>query len=333
MIRFFRSFFKTLLPVFVVFQLLTPAVFAQSFSDIFNLNNSPVNYDSPYQIGRGFKEADSIDSCLARKEFYYNEVHDIWVEGLARCKYNSKRVLSKATAQGVSIEPVDEQACSGKREGQILLQGTPSESEARRWSERCSYLGTVGGAGPIQNQNQNLNTTGFQQYFSTTNTGTGAPRVVSPTTGSTPTGATTAPPTRQQVISSLVNDETYKLASPAEKQAMINERLNSTSTNYQPVYSGSGVQVPGENLIPQGISRRRSLSELIIFYTNVTLPYVSVISVLAFVAAGIFYILSFTNEELSGKAKTMMTYVVIGIIIIFSAYTIVNTLLSFITFE
>ncbi|MGE3278812.1 MAG: hypothetical protein AB7J40_03380 [Candidatus Altimarinota bacterium] len=286
MLRFVRFLLKTFLPVFVVLQIFVMPVFAQSFSDIFNLNNSPVNYDSPYQIGRGFKDADSIDSCMLHREFNFNEVHNVWVEGLVRCKYNAKRVLSKATSQGVSTDPVDEQACSGKREGQIIVQGTPSETQARRWSERCSYLGALGGAGPVQNQ---TNTNTSQQYFNLTNTSPGTPRVAQP---------------NQQ-------------ADPATG----------------PVYSGTGVQVPSENLIPQGISRRRSLSELIIFYTNVTLPYVSVISVLAFVGAGLFYILSFANEELSGKAKNMMTYVVIGIIIIFSAYTIVNTLLNFITFE
>jgi len=309
MSRFFRSFLRTFLLVLVMAQMMIPSAFAQSFSDIFNLNNSPVNYDSPYQIGRGFKEADSIDSCMLHKEFNFNEVHNIWVEGLVRCKYNSKRVLSKATPQGVSTDPVDEQACAGRREGQIIVQGTPSETQARRWSERCSYLGTIGGAGPVQNQS--TNTSGFQQYFSTNNTTTGAPRIATPST-STTTGTSTS---GSSTTTSSGSDQ------------------NQNTTNYQPVYTGTGVQVPSENLIPQGISRKRSLSELIIFYTNVTLPYVSVVSVLAFVAAGIFYILSFTNEELSGKAKTMMTYVVIGIIIIFSAYTIVNTLLSFITFE
>ena len=107
----------------------------------------------------------------------------------------------------------------------------------------------------------------------------------------------------------------------------------SSSTNFSPVYEGPGVQVPSAELIPSGISKRQSLIELIVFYTNVTLPYVSVIAVLAFVAAGLFYILSFTNEELNGKAKNIMTYVVIGIIIIFSAYTVVNTLLGLIAFE
>jgi len=269
-------------------------VAAQSLSDIFERTTYPVNYDQPRQIGRSRKRAESIDACLQRKEFFFNELHNVWVVGLERCKLNSKGILSKANFDGVSTEPEDEQLCFNKREGEILVNGTPSEEEARRWSERCSYLGTVGGAGPIGTGTTDNN---FSRYYGgTSSSGTSTAATSSSTDSTTP--------------------------------ATI-----SSKTGFTPVYTGPGVQVPSEELIPKGISRKKNLSDLIVFYTNATLPYVSVISVFVFVAAGIYYILSFASDDLHTKAKTMMLYVVIGIIIIFSAYTLVNTLLRFATFQ
>lgn len=327
-------------------------VAAQSLSEIINRTTYPVQYDQPRQLGRPYQRADSIDECLERKQYFFNEIHNVWVVGLVRCEYNSKNILSKATVDGVSVDPADEQLCVNKRENQILEHGTPSEEEARRWSENCSYLGTVGGAGPLGISSSSST---FSQYF-----GSG-----SGTSGTTRTSSSNLTPiTSQSELDSARDslrdyqqtaftpsstgrtDDYYRslyerMTDAQRQQAFTTEEVaafNShfygpTSSAFTPVYTGPGVQVPSEELVPQGISRRRDLSELIVFYTNATLPYVSVVSVFVFVAAGIFYILSFANDELNAKAKSMMTYVVIGIVIIFSAYTIVNTLLRFSTFE
>lgn len=278
---------------------------------------------------------DSIDSCLFRKEYFFNEVHNIWVKNLARCSYNTKGVLSKATAQGISTLPADEQACAGKSSGQILIQGTPSEEEARRWSESCSYLGTVGGAGPITTSN---NTSNLSRYTGLTSNNFGTTGSSSRSTTSGQTTTTTRQPTADELADMAIDleNEGFQAGTSdynAERTRRIRALSGTGSTDFTPVYTGLGVQVPDEDLIPGGISKKKSLGDLIIFYTNATLPYVSVISIFAFVAAGLFYILSFTNEELNAKAKNIMTYVVIGIVIIFSAYTIVNTLLSFIKSE
>ena len=124
-----------------------------------------------------------------------------------------------------------------------------------------------------------------------------------------------------------LNSNTSRLFSN-EERAKYNAEFG-VSDGFSPLYDGPGVQVPSPDIAAKGIIKETSLINLIVFYTNASLPYVSVLGVLAFVGAGMFYILSFANEDLNGKAKNMMTYVVIGIIIIISAYTIVNTLLSF----
>lgn len=63
-------------------------------------------------------------------------------------------------------------------------------------------------------------------------------------------------------------------------------------------------------------------------WTNFVLPFVGVIAIAALVYAGFLYITAAGNEEQTKKAKNIIMWVVIGIIIIFSAYAIVNTLLS-----
>jgi len=63
-------------------------------------------------------------------------------------------------------------------------------------------------------------------------------------------------------------------------------------------------------------------------WTNFVLPFVSAIAVAALVYAGFLYLTSFGNEEQSGKAKKIIMWVVIGIILIVSSYAIVNTLIE-----
>lgn len=274
-----------------------PAAFAQTIQDFFNVKENPVNYDPAYSVLRGQKRPKSIDECLFMKEYFYNDIHNIWVTGMERCEINAKGVLAKTSGEQqtrdnkVSTDLKDEQACQGRREREILKNGAPSEDQARQWSDHCSYLGTIGGAGPRPYPSDtNSADFGGTRYI-------GMPRL--PAGGGAATGGGPSTP---------------------------------TATKPFEIYSGTGVRVPEKELVAKGISKETSLIKLIVFYTNASLPYVSVIAVFVFVAAGLYYILSFTNEELNTKAKTMMTYVVIGIIIIFSAYTIVNTLLRFAEF-
>ena len=90
----------------------------------------------------------------------------------------------------------------------------------------------------------------------------------------------------------------------------------------------TGFAVRSEDVNITGISKERDLRTLIIGFTNFVLPYVSVLSIFAIVAGGFFYLLSFANDELHTKAKTILTYVMVGIVLILTAVTIVNTLLS-----
>jgi|CXWL01.1.fsa_nt_gi hypothetical protein len=349
--RVFRSGLAALTIVFLIGPLLMVEVFAQNtnINNFLNLGNFPVNYDPPYVIGRGTKSADSIDACLKRKEFFYNELYNIWVEGLVRCEKNTKGVLSKSTFQGISTTPEDEQDCKGLREDQILVNGTPSENQARYWSEHCATnLGAVGGATAYRNQpvTSGTSTSGSRPTGSGGITlGQGTPTVPTNLRQLTGIELTALDAYRANGFRDPSRPDSYfrslfESMNLSQRSALKPEQLNSYQqhffgtggtagrSGFNPVYTGPGVVVPGQELIATGISKETSLINLIIFYTNVTLPYVSVLSIFAFVTAGLYYILTFANEELNGKAKTIMLYVVIGIVIIFSSYTVVNFLLG-----
>ncbi|MFH1375499.1 MAG: MMCAP2_0565 family pilin-like conjugal transfer protein [Patescibacteria group bacterium] len=63
-------------------------------------------------------------------------------------------------------------------------------------------------------------------------------------------------------------------------------------------------------------------------WTNFLLPFVGAIAIAAIVYAGFLYLTAAGNQEQTEKAKKIIIWVVIGIIVIVSAYAIVNTVLS-----
>jgi len=77
-----------------------------------------------------------------------------------------------------------------------------------------------------------------------------------------------------------------------------------------------------------GISSHNSLVDIIIGWTNFLLPFVSVLAILGIIIGGILMITGFADEGNYEKGKKILIYSVIGIIIIFSAYPIVATIIS-----
>jgi hypothetical protein len=54
------------------------------------------------------------------------------------------------------------------------------------------------------------------------------------------------------------------------------------------------------------------------------IPYVLALAVLSLIGAGIYYLISWGNEEKVKTAKSTLLYTIIGVIIATSAYTIAN---------
>ena len=63
-------------------------------------------------------------------------------------------------------------------------------------------------------------------------------------------------------------------------------------------------------------------------WTNFVLPFVSLLAIAAIIYAGFLYITALGNDEQVGKAKDIILWVVVGIVVILSAYAIVNTVLG-----
>ena len=91
--------------------------------------------------------------------------------------------------------------------------------------------------------------------------------------------------------------------------------------------SSDCLTVPGTGEY-KGISTLSSLREAILTWTNFFLGFLALIAMLALIYAGFLYVTTLGNEEQAKKAKNIVAWVVIGIIVIFLAYALVNTLIT-----
>ncbi len=67
---------------------------------------------------------------------------------------------------------------------------------------------------------------------------------------------------------------------------------------------------------------------LVVLITNYVLGFLGIVSLTAVIYAGVLYVANFGAEDLTTKAKSIITYVAIGIVIIMMSYAIVNTLVA-----
>jgi len=92
-------------------------------------------------------------------------------------------------------------------------------------------------------------------------------------------------------------------------------------------FQGHGLTAPGENTF-LGISNITDADEFIIGITNFILSFVAVIAVLMLVYGGYLWIIDQGDGSLAEKSRKTIAAAVIGILIIISAYTIVNTVIA-----
>jgi len=78
-----------------------------------------------------------------------------------------------------------------------------------------------------------------------------------------------------------------------------------------------GIQVGGGNL-----------SNLIVMITNYVLGFLGLTAMTAIIYAGVLYVANFGNDEMTSKAKSIIIYVSIGILVILLSYAIVNALVG-----
>lgn len=79
----------------------------------------------------------------------------------------------------------------------------------------------------------------------------------------------------------------------------------------------------GGNLVPNA-SAQGTLGQNIIIIINYVLGFLGLIAVAFLIYAGVLMVTAGGNEDQVGKARTIITYAVIGIVIILLSFTIVS---------
>lgn len=99
-----------------------------------------------------------------------------------------------------------------------------------------------------------------------------------------------------------------------------------------PVFDGGGTaeglyQVQ-DQLQGSGVSTSDSIIAVVIGWIDFALPFAGLFAFVALVYAGFLYVTAFTDEGQAEKAKNIVFWVAIGIVLIFSAYAITSTLIG-----
>lgn len=99
-----------------------------------------------------------------------------------------------------------------------------------------------------------------------------------------------------------------------------------------PIFDGGGADVGltevKNELGNSGLIQEESLIQVILAWVRVALTLVGTLAFVAFIWAGFLYITSFANEENAEKAKKILIWTAIGIIVILLAYTFTSALIN-----
>lgn len=85
-----------------------------------------------------------------------------------------------------------------------------------------------------------------------------------------------------------------------------------------------GIGVIGGALSGTGITQTSSFGDLIIKYVNFFLPYLTLAAFVALVYSGFLYVFAFGNDDQIQKAKKIMIWAVVGIVLVIISYTVVQ---------
>ncbi len=99
----------------------------------------------------------------------------------------------------------------------------------------------------------------------------------------------------------------------------------------KPVFDGPGIKKGAKIVkcnLDRGVSKEKDLNKLIIAWMKFFLSVVAVVAVVAIVWAGFLYVTSGGDDAQNEKAKKIIIWVALGIILIFGSYAIVNTVMQ-----
>lgn len=88
--------------------------------------------------------------------------------------------------------------------------------------------------------------------------------------------------------------------------------------------AAQGSQLAKTSLQGSGITHTENAGDLIIKYVNFLLPYLTLAAFVGFVVAGFFYVTAYGNDEQLQKAKKILIWSVVGLILVISSFAIVQ---------
>ena len=97
-----------------------------------------------------------------------------------------------------------------------------------------------------------------------------------------------------------------------------------------PIFNGPGMKEGAQEAkgaLDDNISKSESIKDLIIGWIKFLLPLSALLAVIGIIWSGFLYITAFGDDGQTEKAKKIIFYVVIGIVLMLGAYAIVNTIM------
>jgi hypothetical protein len=88
----------------------------------------------------------------------------------------------------------------------------------------------------------------------------------------------------------------------------------------------SGINTLTDTLGNTGVTGTANIGDLVLKYVNFALPYLALAAFLGFIYAGFLYVTAYGAEEQTTKAKKIMTYAIIGLVVVILSYGIVQLL-------
>jgi len=84
----------------------------------------------------------------------------------------------------------------------------------------------------------------------------------------------------------------------------------------------AGTDLAGDSISSTGLTGTSSFSDFIIKLVNFALPYLALAAFLGYVAAGFIYVTAFGNDEQLGRAKKILIWSTIGLVIVMLSFAI-----------
>ena len=110
-------------------------------------------------------------------------------------------------------------------------------------------------------------------------------------------------------------------------------KMNLKSENkIKPMLDGGGINtglVQSQQIWDGTVSHSVDVGEIIVGWTNFALPFIASLAVLAFVAAGYYYIIDTGNGMMKDKGNKIITWTMVGMTVVLLAYSAVKLIIDY----